>query len=543
MTPSLLISIFALALGPQARPGISPFAPGRAPIFPPFTSQQFQDAVVKVEECLAAHDFKGAEHAASLLPKADFSIDMDFKKAPEDLRQAFMTSYGRAVRDWHMPEMYRSATPDVKITLTPQLAIDPLTNAPANLAVFFSDKPGTPRLTVVIGLRRDKPERSTTPRDIYNDVRFAIGTYLGLTTHDVATYLMIPTAQVDEERTLAPPEYRAAVQAIGLSRQLRFAVRDHRSVGISGHPEAEITPKGFNGDALQGDRVPLPVQVTNRGNGVLTVNAIGDCGCIVPESGPAVEAGKTGTLSLRLETIEYANPIERHIYVFTNDPKHPIHTIDVHLDISPRYRLVFPQGNTWVFDTGSQEGDAYLWFPDGADLLVIDARIVGIEGSKATYEPWKGEMADPERKEGKKPRHGYHVHITIPDKLPPGRSPVNLRMLTSSAEFQSISETIFVQRGIVSLPDQLFMGEVGSLPIERTLILSRPGRPFQVKSVSVDNKHFKVRAVPGDKEGEQKLVVNYLGDAPPGGIGGYINVVTDDPKQPVLKILLAGSAT
>jgi len=548
MILSLLISVAALATPLQANSGSARALPAKAsplqpPALPPLTSQLFQDEVIKVEELLAARDFPGAERAAALLPKDKFSIDLESQKAPERLREAFKASYGRAISAWRIRGIFPSKTPDLKITFAPQLAIDPETDAPANVATFYSDAPGSPRLTVVIGLHRDKPLRDATPADIFNDVRYAIGAYLGLTTHNVPEFVMTTSAQVDDARNLTAPEIHSAAEAMALTFQLRAAVVSHQTVGVSGRPEATLAQQGFSGTAVQGDQVPLPIQVTNHGTGTLTLNALGDCGCIVPESGPPIGPGKTGILSLRLETHEYTDPIERHVYVFTNDPKHSIFTVKVHLDISPRYRIVLPEGSTWVFDKGSKEGDAYVWFPDGSDMLVTNARVIGMDKCVVTFEPWKGTMPDSERKEGPMPRHGFRVHMTIPDTLPPGRSPVTLALLTSSAEFPIISQSIYLQRGIVSLPEELFIGEVGSQTLERTLVLSRPGQPFQVKAVSSTNKSFTVRSEPGDKEGEQKLKVKYLGNAPPGGISGFIKVETDDPKQPVVFVALAGSAT
>jgi uncharacterized protein DUF1573 len=495
---------------------------------------------------------------ADLLPKPNFRLAFDDHKVPEALRADFRDACKRAMQVWTVNPSPATGVPELKITFEPILATDPKTGAPANLALFFSSAPGgpqsktnptspdlifdEPRLTVALGLQRDNPQRQATAGDVFNDVRYAIGAYLGLGNHSIVNFVMNSSAQTDDARVLTLPERKAAIAALRLSNQLRTDVEKHLSIGISGRARSAVSPMKFVGDATQGDEVELPITLTNSGTADLVIDAIGDCACVVPESAPAVTPQGKGTLTVRIDTKNYSEPMDRTVMVFTNDPDAPTSIISVHLKISPRYRILLPDGTTWVFDQGGREGDAYITFPDGNDMKIVDGRIIGMEGARVTYVPWKGPLADPSTNEPPVMRHGYRAHISLPGTLPPGRSPVTLFFVTDDPVFSGLGETIYLQRGIVSLPERLFVGELSRKAKTFTMVLSRPGRPFKVLSVKSSLGFFGVKAEAGDKVGETKLVIAYNGEAPQGDIQGTISVQTDDPKQSVVKIPIAGSA-
>jgi hypothetical protein len=526
-TPLLL----ALAATPQ---------PG--PALPPMTSERFQDLVIAIEEKMAAGDFAAAGKMAIELPKPAFTIGYDNRKLPAELRDAFHIAGGRAVGSWHIRGVLPDDKPDVKIAFAPVLADDPQSGVPANVVTIFSSDPASPRMTAVIGLRRGKPLRDTTPGDVYNDVRYAVGAYIGLArTPALPGYAMYGGPGNDDPRLLGAPELRSANQAFGVSQQIRRAIDARLPLAPSGRAEVSVSPAGFESTAIQGDQVDLEVQLTNKGTGTLTIDAVGDCGCVVPLSGPAVAPNHSGTLRVRIDTKEFSAAIDRKVIVFTNDPKQPTFVIPAHIQISPRYRILVPEGLNWVVDEGGKSADAYFTFPHGAEMTIIDARMVGIDGATVKYEPWTGTLPDPEFKEGPQTRHGYHLRITVPNRTLPGRSPVSLLISTADSEFPRVYQTINLQHGIVSLPQEIFLGNVGNRPQTASVILTRPGRPFKVLSASSNVKSFSVTVVPGDKDDEVRLEVRYDGHGSMGAISGEIVVTTDDPKQPTVSVPLSAS--
>jgi hypothetical protein len=354
---------------------------------------------------------------------------------------------------------------------------------------------------------------------------------------------MDPSAQSDEPRGIGLPEAKAKKYALVLTAAVRKAIDTHIPIGVSRPSEAHLRPSAFQGEAVQGEQVDLPIEVSNGGPGLLVMNAVGDCGCVVPESGPPVEPGKTGILRLRLETKEFVGAMDRNVFVYTNDPKVPVVEIPVHEKVSPRYRLLAPEGLSWVIDDGGSTGDLYFAYPKSRPIVITHLHPMGLDGLDATFEPWSGSLPDPELNEDNRPRKGYHIKVKVPDNVPAGRKAFTLAILTTDAVFPIIYFDVQVQKGIVALPEQLFVGGLGSKPKESvgTIIVSRPRRPFQLLSAKSDLASFHVEVLPGDQLGEWKLRVSYDGKARSGDLDGSIVIVTDDPKQPQIRIPITGS--
>jgi hypothetical protein len=149
-------------------------------------------------------------------------------------------------------------------------------------------------------------------------------------------------------------------------------------------------------------------------------------------------------------------------------------------------------------------------------------------------------MADPDLNQPAQLRHGYHLHVTVPDTGLAGRYPVNLSVFTDDPAMPEFTQTIYLQHGIVALPEELLM-DVGAKAKTMTVLLSRPGQPFGVVSAtsSISNVHVATR--PGDRPGEVKLDVTYDGHAPKGDLAGAITVKTTDPSQPTMRVRIVGS--
>lgn len=328
---------------------------------------------------------------------------------------------------------------------------------------------------------------------------------------------------------------------LDLADLLRKAVAAKTPVGISGVPRATIGPSSFKGNATQGEQVDLPIEVKSIGTGTVVMDVQGDCGCIVPESAPPVPAGKTGSISVRLDTSEYGKPIERNVIVYTNDPDAPTVMIPVRVDIVPRYRFIAPEGTTFTIDEGGRSTDLYLVFPDNQDMKATHVRLIGIEGAKATFEPWKGSLADAERGEEPRERHGYKIHVSIPAKLPTARSLLSVNVVTDSPGFTSLYQDIYAQKGIVAFPGELFFGELSNSAKTATILLNRPGKPFQITSLLASADYFTATAEPSGKPDEYKIVLKYNGKGKSGDLQDKLTIKTDDPKQPTITVPITGS--
>ncbi|AIE84263.1 DUF1573 domain-containing protein [Fimbriimonas ginsengisoli] len=524
-----------IVLAAAAKPG---------PALPPLTSANFQDTVLLVEQSMEQGNFALAQKQATMLPKRRFTISFDDRKLPATLRPTYRTLLAQAVRGWRDVEaVVKTGPADLRIAFEPALAVDAETGASANVVTFFSSTPGEPRVEAVIGLHRGKPVRDTSAGDFFNDARYAIGAYLGLAKLSAPGFIMGSSTRSDNLPDITSRETVAAAATLRLSDRLREAIAAKKKVGLSGRSDAFIDPVRFKGDGVQGENLELPIQVSNRGKGLLAVQAAGDCGCLVPEKTDPIAPGESTIVRVILNTHELAGELERHITLFTNDPNNPIVTIPVQVSVVSRYRFLTPNGNAVAVDEGGSVSDLYFTYPDGEgnELKITNARTIGIEGSSVEIEPWSGTLPDPEFKEGPKLRRGYHLKVHIPGKLPPGRAPLNIALVTASPDYPVVYHSIFVQRGIVAQPEELFLGETNHERRTSTVVLTRPGRPFQVLSARSTLSTFTVKVLPGDHPDEVKLQIAYDGKAPAGPIEGEVVVTTNDPKQSVVHVPIVGS--
>lgn len=512
------------------------------PAFPALSSAGFQKNVRSIEAALSKGDAAGAKAIAERLPKRSITLTYDDHLVPAAQRDEFRAAVNRAVAAWRLVRVVPGAKGDLKIAFSDRIAPDAQTGVPGNVATFFGQDPDEPAVSAFIGLHRGSPLRDANVRDVVNDVTYSIGAYLGLTRHSISAGAMYNSSLNDDLRGVLRPELKAAATNLILADRLRAAAAAGTSLTVTGVGRAAVDVSGFEGKALQGDIVDVEIPITNSGDGPLTVDAEGDCGCVVPEVIPPIAPGKSSVLKVGIQTREFATPIERKITVFTNDPDRPIAVLPVKIGITPRFRFIVRGGSSVTLQEGKNVVDAYMTFPEGHEMEVTKVSALPTD-IKATFERWSGTLADPEHGEAAIPRKGYHFRVEVPsDKVASGRSLVNVVVFTKEPAFENLYQTFSVQRGIVALPGELFLGEVPAGSVKTaTILLTRPGKPFTVKSAKAASDTYSVKVEPGKSTGEIKLVVTYNGRGF-GDIGTKITVVTDDPKQPKLVIPVVGTS-
>ena len=535
-----MIATLLFALAAQAKT-----LPVSAPIFPPMSSAMFQDTVLEVEKQLQKGEFAAAAKTADLLPKNRIGLSYDEKNLPLQDRPAFRAALAGAIQSWPTVHITTEGKADIKLSFQPTLAADPQTGSPAHVALFFNTESNLPREEAVVGLKRGSPLHPTTPDNFAGDVKFVIGSYIGLAKINIAGRAMNSSDDWMSERAITARDQEVANACLNLSNRLRAAVAAKKIIGVSRPASAFIDPPGFDGDAIQGDQLDLPIQISNRGQGMLAVVAEGDCGCVLGGQLAPVAPGESGLLKARIDTKEITGPVERKVFVYTNDPNLPAKEIPVKLAVSPRYRFFMEGGNARTVEDGGSQFDVFFTYPDGDEnkIVVSKTAVVGLEGATATFEPWSGDIGDPALNEPVKTRHGYRAKVSVPGTLPPGRSPITLALFTDVPGFASVYYTINLQKGIVALPEELFLGELAHTMKKSTVLLSRPGKPFVVRSVRSTLRNFSAAVVPSGRPDEVKIEVTYDGKAPAGSIEGAIVVETNDPKQPTVKISVVGSSS
>lgn len=521
-------------------------APAMGPMLPPGMNPAFQLAVLAVEDKLSVSDFSGAGKALRLLPKRDVVVQWDDSKVPAEQRAEFAAQRDKAIKDWIQISTATitlgTKNPDIKFSFEPVLAESPTSGIPAGAALFWSETPTDPRLETVIGLKRGIPAEPIAPANVHNEVVHALGAYFGLASSPFpGTYMGRTDVNYQQESHLSPIEMSGAQKAMAVVDVLREAVQKHTPL-IPTRPKAFIDTKAIDlGTVLQGQRQGFEIQVSNTGNAPLAIRLQPDCGCITTTRYEEIQPGGSFVVKGAYDTMLSVGQIRHTLLVATNDGDNSVLTVPFMIHVKPSYRFLMPAGDVVLLPEEGTTVTAYLAVTEGADIVPTDVQVSGLEGD-VSFEPWSGKLADPQMNEPEMPRKGYKISVKLSGKMPvPGRAPVTLWMTTKSTQFPQVQTNFFVQRGIVALPLELFMGDIGASPRKFSLVVSGPSNGFKINKVTSDWPNLTFEVYPNSDGTEYRVMANYDGKGAPGPVKGTVVIETDNPKQP--KILVPIKAT
>ena len=522
------ILLFSLASGPVL-----------GPTLPAGENSQVAAAALAVEDKLNAGDFAGATKAAQLLPKFDIVVQYDDSKVPPELKQDFASQRDSAlnlIRGILKTNIrLGSDHPDLKFSFEPVLANPPESGIPAGAALFWSSKPGDPRLETVIGLKRGSPAMPINPVNVCNEIEHALGSYYGLSTSPFpGTMMGRSDIDLQRESEASPLELLLCNESSDAIKTIQAAVKNHTKL-IPTRPKVFFEPKTIEmGWAVQGDPDGFQIQITNNGNAPLAMRFTPDCGCVSTEKVRTIEAGSSYVLQGYYDTLMTVGEIHHTLLVRTNDMDNPVIEVPVHIKVHPIYRFLVSGGNVINLPESGKDVTIYMLLADGAKIHPGQPQVAGIPGS-AKMEPWSGELADPDLNEGPMPRKGYKVTVHLDGKLPaPGRDPVTVYVPTDNQKFPTIQANLYAQRGIVVSPPQLYMGEIGAGEGKYTLIVSGPAKTFHIKKVSSEWPYISFSYYPNADGSEYHIDATYNGKSPIGPVVGTVRIDTDDPKQPII---------
>jgi hypothetical protein len=536
MLTALVIAVLGqTALGPSLWPGVRP---------------EFSKTCIEIEELLEKGSFDEASKKLRLLPKKTVSVVWDDSKVPASLRATFAEHRDKALKQWtlNLGDVQFNFVPkggDLRFSFEPKLAENPTSGLPAAAALFFSDSASDPRLDVVIGLNRGKPEAPIDELNLGNEVVHAVGAYFGLASTPFIgsgmgrsdLILRVPFDVQIPEFGIAQSNFRAAAV-------LRSAVEKKTSL-TPARPTLVIEPKAIDkGTVGQGDKVTFNVSLSNTGNAPLAYRVTPDCGCMKTVNNKdrtiqTIQPGNTALVSISIDTTEFAGLLNKHLVVFSNDPEQGIVSLPVKVNASPRYRLLSTSPQTLVESEGGTSFDLFLVTPDDRPMKIVKAVVGGIPGT-VTMTPWKGNLADPELNEPARPRAGTKLHVRLEESPIDGRAPITVAVQTNDPAFPQLYYNAFVQKGIVLLPDRVYMGELGKDVRKAKSLISRPDMPFKVLSVTSDTSSIDADVRPTRGEWEYQVTVTYNGKAPKGDLAATVTIKTNDPRQPLLRLSVAG---
>jgi hypothetical protein len=511
-----------------------------APVLPPSTGSEVSRTCLAVEQALASGDFDLAKSRAALFPRRAFvlqwndsAVPAKFKPEYAQMRDAVIGSWARVV-GFH-PTI--GSQGDLAIQFTDHLPPDPK-GLPLGSTLTYGT---APRLTVTIALKRGDPLEPSSRADIYNEIGHAIGAYLGLADDPLLGSVMYR----DDHSRVRPgvvtfTDIINTTKILMITDQLKKDAEQSRPIK-AGAPELSLDPTYIDAPpVLQGTPIPLAFSVTNRGNGPLTYHLVPDCGCFTQVAPGTVAPGETVSLRTTINTIEWEGTEHKGLVLYTNDPTHPTVTIPVAFTSTPASRLYRPEGDTVIVPNGGCTVAVLLTLPKGSHMIPTSYDVSGPVHTAATMEPWSGSAPDPEMNESNEPRQGYRFHITVPGALPVGRTPISLSVQTDDPKFPVLQYSLYLQKGIVALPESVFYGDMRQ-DAKQVFRLSRHGKPFEVLGVDSGSKFLTAKVKPVSGQVEYEVDLTYNGGAPEGDFMAVVVVRTNDPKQPRMEVQVTGT--
>lgn len=509
------------------------------------SSKYFQRTVFRLQEVAEKGDFNQMVKSVDRLPKRTFSIEWDESAVPSGSRDEFRKARDKAIANW------ADAVRGMKVTFEKhgdihvdfEKFIKPIEEGGIPLGATFMDSidPKDPTLDVTIALRRTTSKISISAREVENEVGYAIGRYFGLAdaTYNFTYLSRADTMYVSPHQCF--PEFGKVVEEnLNVIEWLRKAAKTKSKLRAVAPQLFVDTTKLEHEPVIQGEQVPFTLSISNRGQAPLSVRLQPDCSCTSVSNVDDIAPGDTVLLRVNIDTTQIAGEFSKRLLVFSNDPESQLTEIPLKVFSRPQYRLL-RQSREPVLVMDKSGLNMQLFFIP-VDVEGMKPTKLELTGMKAVcdWESWSGELADPEMNEKAKPRKGYKIKILGSPNLPNGRFLVTLFVNTSHPTWGRVATSFYVQRGIAVMPSGAYLGEVGKDPSSALVTLTRPGKPFKIKSILSTHSAVSATAKPNADSSEYAITLNYKGGAKTGSISGDIIIETDSSEQPKLSIPFSG---
>lgn len=517
------------------------------PVLPAGTTQHMTASFIQVEEELSKGNFDAAKKLAAELPSLKFSMAIDLTNVPADKKASFkesvqeaVLSYKNIIKDLDVT-FIEKGTPNIWIRFANNLELNE-NGLPKGGVFMTSHQPGDSQVEATISLVRGKPNMPTLPSEVHNETLFAISQYFGIekTIRGSAGNFRSDLPGVGK---FLPTQIEVlqAVRIVQAADLLRKAANEKIKVDVA-RPQLTLEASKFNLEpAVQGEERVFSIQITNNGNSTLTLKSEVDCSCLNPAHPLYLLPGKSDVIRVGINTYDFVGKVHKVLRLLSNDPEFPLREIAVNIDIKPMVRFITPIRNLLMDETGAT-GEAYLLLDNDADFKPEQVFLDGVKGT-ATYEPWEGEIADPEIGDEVRKRKGYKFTVKFQPTTMFGRVPTTLRISTDSQNprYKILRANFEIQKGIVSMPEQVFFGEIKLVTTTAHSFISRPGKPFKILKITSSNPFVSGEARPTKNDTEYRLDVRFDGKGDYGKLEGFLTLETDDPSQPKVIVPFRGT--
>lgn len=309
-----------------------------------------------------------------------------------------------------------------------------------------------------------------------------------------------------------------------------------RAVPVEPIKDFQVVPKG--------EMIHHVFEIRNEGSGPLELTDVKPaCGCTVAEFDKAIEPGKTGKVTVTVETVNFAGPIAKPISVFTNDPLNPKLNLVVKADIKP-YLGVQPGYARFIYVQGEKLKPItqVIWASDGSDIEVLDVKsphdYITVEKRPAKEEERNEDF------QGKQ----WAVDVHLDPQAPIGALRDYVEVFVNHPKQKTVRIPLsgFVRPRQHVTPEEVNFGVVdgSSLPLQRvvsfTNFITDPIEVTKAES-GVQGLSVEVNQV-GKKDGHRfQLLLTVEPGIAKGDFQSVMKLHITDPKNPVVEVPINGT--
>lgn len=309
-----------------------------------------------------------------------------------------------------------------------------------------------------------------------------------------------------------------------------------RAVPVEPIKDFEIVPKG--------DLIRHAFEIRNEGSSPLQlVDVKPACGCTVAEFDKAIGPGKTGKVTVKVDTANFSGPIAKPISVFTNDPENPKLNLVVKADVKP-YLGIEPGYARFIYVQGERLApiSQVLWAADGSDIEVLDVKTPGdsitVKARPAAEEERNKDYA------GKQ----WALEVHLDKQAPVGALRDYVEVFVNHPKQKTVRIPIsgFVRPRQHVTPQEINFGPLdgSSLPYQRVVTFTNfitDGIQVTRTESGVDGLSVEVNEV-GNKDGHRfQLVLTVGPEVPKGDFQSTLKLHITDEQNPVVEVPVSGT--
>lgn len=306
-------------------------------------------------------------------------------------------------------------------------------------------------------------------------------------------------------------------------------------------PHMVIESKEFDaGDISEGEHIVHDFILKNDGKNTLEIPRVQpSCGCTVPKWDKIIDPGKTGTISLDVNTANMSGPITKNASVQTDDPTEPTFQLQIKANVKP-FIKVSPS-------TSQQLGQ--LFFGQEKDVTFTLESVDGAQFNINTVQNPDPDMTYDITKESPTK---IILKVNVLKSHPVGPVRGTLSIATSHPKKPNLTINVFgnVRDPLTITPQNVTFNGISrdfikaspeDASLNKVVIVAKEtDKDLEIKSAKSDLPFIKIDVSSLAEKERYSIKVTLQPDAPVGDFKGTLTIETNQKGKEKIPISIAG---